>query len=182
MWLLTGWLVLLLLQWSLIFVAHAAAAITATAWSLFVVKTQFKKQETPSDLDALFIMGLLLVTGATLAFVAPNVGFSLWVAVQTVTFFYFAHQQLPELDAKTVLCWIMWGLYVLLTFKTTFAAYSSVAWLPKALYDVPLQVAIALGVISVVGSYVQEDSYETEAAAGALLALNFCSVVFRRAA
>jgi hypothetical protein len=176
MWLFQAWLVLLLLQWALIFVAHGAAAITAAGWSVFVLKTEVRGQKTPTQLDASVLMGLLLATGATLITITSRIGFSLWVAIQIVTFFYFAHQDLPPLQAADVLAFIIWGLYVVLSFMTTFAAYSAVAWLPNVLYTVPTQIAVALGVISIVGSYVQADTYTTEAAAGALLALNFCSL------
>ena len=178
MWIFAAWLTLLLLQWSLLF-AHPSAVITAIAWTAFVVKVEVRKQKEPTVVDAQVLMACLLVAGCVVIFAAPSIAFSLWLIVQIVSFFYFAHQNLPKLQPLDVLTFIVWGFYVVLTDFTTFAAYSAVAWLPKVLYALPYRLQVALGAVSIVGSYVEADTQWKEFAAGALLALNFCSATIK---
>ena len=186
--LLAAWLTLLLLQWTLPFLVSPYAYVTTVMWTALVVAIELRPNggangyhPKPVDLGAV-ACGLLLA-GSLLVGTANVFAMSVWILTQTVTVFYMVHHSLPRVGAASVLEYLIWGVFITLSFFTTFAVYSVIAWIPRGLFDVPSMARIGLGVISILGAYVdavQSGSIVTFMVAGAILALNFVSVARMR--
>ena len=123
------------LNWAVLY-GTAVAAVTSAAWTL-----AFFYRESTDIRDQLETIVLLsaLVAGPVIVFTAEHLVFSIWMAIQILTGLYWVHttgklkRPSVQLSPKGVMQWLLFAVYVVLTFYTYFGAFMCVAFAPGLL-------------------------------------------------